>query len=498
MSRKKISTPCSSCGASKSIYLSDFKRVVRERGRYKCISCASKKFNIEVGRQFGKWTVVSEEAKRNGVRRFNCRCSCGQEDIVWATGLFSGASKGCRGCSGTKKYVIEVGQKYSQWEIIKEIPKVGKHRKVLCKCDCGFEGAVFMTSLRSGKSKRCPGCAGVVKQEISLNQRFGSWVIIKELEVPSDNRKFTCKCDCGAVREVFLTNLTSSASLQCKSCVKTQKSSKGEKELGEWISKVWKGEVLSNDWDTLKNQELDILLPNLKLAIEYNGLYWHSELKKDKYSHFKKRKLCESKGIRLVQINSDEWIGKKPIVKSIIKHILGLNTSSYFARKLDIKEPTQKEAQDFLDGNHLMGTYKVGRIIGLYEREKLVQLLSYQLQKDQTKLDLARVCSLQDCSVKGGVSRLLKWALRRHPSVKQVTSFVDLRYANGKSLIKMGFKSEDTTLGWKWTDLTRTYNRLQCRANMDSRKLTQAQHAEELKWYKLYDAGQAKFVLEVS
>lgn len=65
---------------------------------------------------------------------------------------------------------------------------------------------------------------------------------------------------------------------------------------------------------------------------------------------------------------------------------------------------------------------------------------------------------------------------------------------NGNHLSNYGFKLEKTTLGWKWTNGSRTFNRLSCRANMDSRKMSEREHAEELKLYKIYDAGQAKFV----
>ena len=76
-------------------------------------------------------------------------------------------------------------------------------------------------------------------------------------------------------------------------------------------------------------------------------------------------------------------------------------------------------------------------------------------------------------------------------------SFVDLRYGNGSSLLKAGFELKGITLGWKWTDFKSTYNRLRCRANMDDRKLTEKEHANELGLYKIYDAGQAKFIKEI-
>ncbi|MEM4359960.1 MAG: hypothetical protein QXT45_05475 [Candidatus Bilamarchaeaceae archaeon] len=58
---------------------------------------------------------------------------------------------------------------------------------------------------------------------------------------------------------------------------------------------------------------------------------------------------------------------------------------------------------------------------------------------------------------------------------------------------KMGFVKVKDILGWEWTDLKTTYNRLQCRANMDERKLKEKEYAAELGWFKIYDAGQRLF-----
>ena len=80
--------------------------------------------------------------------------------------------------------------------------------------------------------------------------------------------------------------------------------------------------------------------PELKVGIEYNGLYWHSEeMGKDRNYHFNKSLECYDKGIRLIHVFEDEWLYKQDIVKSKIKHILGLNTNErVYARKCYIKE----------------------------------------------------------------------------------------------------------------------------------------------------------------
>lgn len=72
---------------------------------------------------------------------------------------------------------------------------------------------------------------------------------------------------------------------------------------------------------------------------------------------------------------------------------------------------------------------------------------------------------------------------------------MDLRYGTGNGLKQLGFKLVSVTLGWKWTDTFNTYNRLYCRANMDERRLSENEYAKEMKLFRIYDAGQAKFEL---
>ena len=63
------------------------------------------------------------------------------------------------------------------------------------------------------------------------------------------------------------------------------------------------GVIKHNDRQIIKPKEVDIYLPDLNLAIEYNGLYWHSvEYGTDKYSHRNKSLACREKGVRLIHI----------------------------------------------------------------------------------------------------------------------------------------------------------------------------------------------------
>lgn len=96
--------------------------------------------------------------------------------------------------------------------------------------------------------------------------------------------------------------------------------------------------IVENSKSIISPQELDIYLPDYKLAIEYNGLYWHSEQAGlDKNYHIDKTMTCEEKGIRLIHVFSDDWEFKKEIVKSRLRSILGFNSNRIGARKCTIK-----------------------------------------------------------------------------------------------------------------------------------------------------------------
>ena len=103
--------------------------------------------------------------------------------------------------------------------------------------------------------------------------------------------------------------------------------SKGEKELYRYIKSIYSGEVKTNVRKLVGGFELDIYLPSLKIAFEYNGIYFHSSNKKDKYYHQDKTKACYNAGIRLAHILETEWQDNKDGVKDKVKRLLFTNES---------------------------------------------------------------------------------------------------------------------------------------------------------------------------
>lgn len=156
------------------------------------------------------------------------------------------------------------------------------------------------------------------------------------------------KClKCGHVFEHYYAN---GKIPNCPHCKKDYISNP-QKEIINFIQSITKTKLIINNKEIIKPYELDIYIPELKVAVEVNGDYWHSNLFKDKDYHLNKTKLCEEKGIRLIHIFESEWIFKKDKIKRLInavlnKTLLNLVSKSNNIIKLDRKYFLKKDLKD--------------------------------------------------------------------------------------------------------------------------------------------------------
>lgn len=102
----------------------------------------------------------------------------------------------------------------------------------------------------------------------------------------------------------------------CPKCV--HKISKPEIEIQNLLSEMGY-KTTTNKKSIIKPYELDIYIPSLKKAIEFNGKYWHYSKKHFKAGkHAMKSNLCREKGIVLLHVREDLWIRDKEKMKNII------------------------------------------------------------------------------------------------------------------------------------------------------------------------------------
>jgi arsenate reductase-like glutaredoxin family protein len=86
-------------------------------------------------------------------------------------------------------------------------------------------------------------------------------------------------------------------SFRCRTCDPLHSVSKSEIRLRKTIEEICDLDMIYNDKSLIKPYEIDILIPDLKLGIEYNGTYWHKFR-----DHTIKPLLMKERGYRLIQV----------------------------------------------------------------------------------------------------------------------------------------------------------------------------------------------------
>lgn len=259
-------------------------------------------------------------------------------------------------------------------------------------------------------------------------------------------------------------------------------------------------DVIENDRSILNGREIDIYVPAKKLAFEYDGLYWHSELYKDKKYHLDKTKECEAQGIQLVHIFEDEWLYKQDIVKSRIKGLLGLN-ERLFARKCVVKEVNYKESEQFLNENHIQGNCSSKYRYGLYYNDELVSIMTFGKSRfKDTEFELLRFCNKLNLNVIGAASRLFNHFMKDHTEIPQIISFADRRWSMGNVYEKLGFeKCGETVPAYFYIVDNLRQNRISYQkhkliANDADLNKTEHELMLERGIYRIYDCGNLKYI----
>lgn len=257
------------------------------------------------------------------------------------------------------------------------------------------------------------------------------------LEYPnrlSDGLKIRCK-KCGEETVVRMTcgrlNTLNHNSLLCRHCENFNGISKSEKDIVEFIKTIASTEnIVENDRSVLNPKELDIYIPERKLAIEYDGLYWHCDKDGDVKKHLRKTLDCEAKGIHLVHIFENEWLDKQNIVKSRIRNLFGSYDKIIYARTCNIKEVPSDDSLEFQWQNHIQGGVNSKVNLGLYHAGELISLMTFSKPRFNKKYEweLVRFCNKCGYHVPGGASKLLKHFERTyHP--RSIVSYADRRWS---------------------------------------------------------------------
>lgn len=249
----------------------------------------------------------------------------------------------------------------------------------------------------------------------------------------------------------------------CPKC--TTNISRQEKEICSWLTSL--GITYEQSVRDIPNiSEIDILMRDKKVGIEFNGHYWHSVQKltavarntgkprmtyaEAKQYHYKKSLECEKAGVRLIHIWDYEWSDerKQKVLKNIILGALGMLPERYFARNTICKHYVRdcerwKELSQFFAENNIQGNRGGSDVFTLEDKTGRI-LMAYKFgrpsggrAKKLYQYEMVRGASAYGVQVVGGASKL--WShFVKELKPKSVVYYIDYNYFDGRSVEKLG------------------------------------------------------------
>jgi hypothetical protein len=292
---------------------------------------------------------------------------------------------------------------------------------------------------------------------------------------------------------------------KCPICF-TNKSN-GEIKLLDFIKSIESSEIIENSRNIIPPYELDIFIPDKNIAIEFDGLYWHSEKNiSDKNYHLNKTEECLKKNIKLIHIFEDELIFKQEIVKPRLKQILNLNNnlSKIYARKCKIKEILPKIKNEFLNKYHIQGSDNSLIKLGAFYNDELISVMTFShgnIAKGSKNIkdiwELSRFCSNSNYHIPGIASKLLSY-FKKNYDWKKIYSYADRRWSDGNLYKKIGFELDSITKpNYFYIKGINRIHRFNLRKRPDEPKdITEWVLRQKEGYYRVYDCGHLKFIME--
>lgn len=450
--------------------------------------------------QFGEWTVIKRIVNTPKVL---CRCSCGVEKEVYIQHLLDGSARSC----GHDRVGNMVGKYYNNWHILKDLGNGLVECE--CKCSMGVKHIRYKATILYGHSTSC-GCNSQNKTRETLMDRYGDICTLK-VNNPRSDWQITTLNDKSAFEEYmnsfntkpYVTQLSEELGVT-KSVVirklheydlydKVQTmNNKSYMELNMYrlIRDNCKCSVLTNVRDVIDNYELDIYIPELKIAFEFNGSYWHSDKFKDNTYHQQKTIACLSNGIRLVHIFEYEWVNNRNNIQKFILNTINNRKHIIYARSLEIIECSNEDAMSFLNENSITSIESNINIALVDTAHNIIGILGINKRQDRGNredgvYEVASICYKYNTCVTGGSQKLFEYFKYTYNPLK-VYAACGLAKFTGFVYDRLGFKVECITEPqYIWCD---NHNNV-----FINSQLCNEYTNSENKLVKIYDSGDIKF-----
>ena len=214
--------------------------------------------------------------------RFRFICNCKRISMIRMCQVSLGTTVTCGKCNfKSKQYwlkhrwgslVLDKSQ-----DLPKEWSKESTH-KFWFLCDCGRREYLAIHDI----GKNCGKC-NWKSREWWLSQTWNKLKLDPNQKLSNEwgpgKGKFWFLCGCGKRTNIYLGHVVSDGTKSCGCMASGKNEFSPSHEIFEFI-KQYTPDTIEGYWFKNENgnrREYDIYVPSKKLAIEYHGLYWHSE-----------------------------------------------------------------------------------------------------------------------------------------------------------------------------------------------------------------------------
>lgn len=436
--------------------------------------------------------------------------ACGHEYYILPNSILTkGSGAVCRICTPAHKKPLDIlDSQLSKLNLVREGEYLGALIRIPVRntvCNHTYTVEPASLELRPPKCPECTPNPNALDQE-TVDIRLAEYGIFRLENYTRSSDTLKVSAMCGHSWNIIPINLFCYGSGgKCPKCF-PKNISELETNLYKFISSIYSGDIITSDRSILKGKELDIVLPDLGLAFEFNGTYWHSEKFKDSSFHIDKTTGVESIGFKLIHVDEHEWVNKPHIVKSRIRALLN-STYKIFARTTQVRKITFPKA--FLAENHLQGAGAPSPYnYGLFLQDELVAVMTFgtpRFSKGQD-YELIRYCTLNDVTVVGGPSKLLKAFTKEFPN-SSIISYSDKRWSQGNLYKTLGFEySHTSTPGYRYVRAHHVLTRYQCQKHLlkdlfpeyYNPELTESEIMRLAGYLRSYDCGSDVWILPSS
>lgn len=329
-------------------------------------------------------------------------------------------------------------------------------------------------------------------------------------------QRVVVRCHCGRTFDIYPYNLLREGrpTKSC-GCVKSHV----QNELAAAIERLGV-RIETNDRSQLRNRELDVWIPDRRVAIEYCGNMWHGQRWRERLRASGRRvkisthlldklERCEQKNIRLVTVFADEWLNHPQKVLGYLGSILGCGLNRIGARQLTVEKVSFREVREFLEQNHIQGAAGSGEASYVL-RDRGGDILACMTCSQTSVADvwgLDRYCVKIGYGVAGAFPRLLKAFIDDH-TPRRVVTFADRRWSRGDVYLRNGFRLDGVTRPSYWYTLTSSqddgrYHKSLFRKDRIARRLgplldgeTEWQAMRRFGYDRVWDCGLLRFVID--